>query len=140
MDFKNLRFTRTSEESKALNLDPKPKVIISASGMCEAGRIKHHLKHNLWNPKASIIFVGYQSVGTLGRSIVDGDKTVTIFGERIQVEAEIHNFQGFRTADKMVFEWVEVSKTASRDLSCMVKKALKDSWPKLFGRFTVIRA
>jgi metallo-beta-lactamase family protein len=108
LDFKNLRFTRTSEESKALNLDPKPKVIISASGMCEAGRIKHHLKHNLWNPKASIIFVGYQSVGTLGRSIVDGDKTVTIFGERIQVEAEIHNFQGFSGhADKDgLLEWV----------------------------------
>jgi len=95
LDFKNLRFTRSVEESVALNADPQPKIIISSSGMCEAGRIKHHLKHNLWNPKSSIVFVGYQAVGTLGRSIVDGAKTVTIFGEKIQVEAEIYNLEGF---------------------------------------------
>ena len=108
LDFKNLKFTRSSEDSKALNLDPEPKIIISASGMCEAGRIKHHLKHNIWNPKASIVFVGYQSVGTLGRSIVDGDKQVSIFGERMQVEAEIHNLQGFSGhADRdALMEWV----------------------------------
>ena len=108
LDFKNLKFTRTSEDSKALNMDPEPKIIISASGMCEAGRIKHHLKHNLWNPKSSIVFVGYQSVGTLGRSIVDGDKQVSIFGERIQVEAEIYNLQGFSGhADRdQLLEWV----------------------------------
>lgn len=95
LDFKNLIFTRSSEESMALNIDPEPKVVISASGMCEAGRIKHHLKHNLWNSKASIIFVGYQSVGTLGRSLLDGAEEVTIFGNKIKVEAEIHNLQGF---------------------------------------------
>lgn len=95
LDFKNLRFTKTVEESVALNNDPRPKIIISSSGMCEAGRIKHHLKHNLWNPKSSIVFVGYQAVGTLGRSIVDGCKRVTIFGEKIQVEAEIYNLEGF---------------------------------------------
>lgn len=95
LDFKNLRFTRSVEESVALNNDPRPKIIISSSGMCEAGRIKHHLKHNLWNPKSSIVFVGYQAVGTLGRSIVSGDKRVTIFGEKIQVEAEIYNLEGF---------------------------------------------
>ncbi len=108
LDFKNLKFTRTSADSKALNLDPQPKIIISASGMCEAGRIKHHLKHNLWNPKASIVFVGYQSVGTLGRSIVDGDKQVSVFGERIQVEAEVYNLQGFSGhADRNeLMEWV----------------------------------
>lgn len=108
LDFKNLIFTRSSDESKALNFDPEPKVVISASGMCEAGRIKHHLKHNLWNPKASIIFVGYQSVGTLGRSLLDGSKDVTIFGNKIKVEAEIHNLQGFSGhADKEgLMDWV----------------------------------
>ncbi len=108
LDFKNLKFTRTSEDSKALNLDPSPKVIISASGMCEAGRIKHHLKHNLWNPKASIVFVGYQGEGTLGRSILDGDKEVSIFGEKVRVEAEIHNLSGFSGhADRDgLMEWV----------------------------------
>ncbi|HHX14176.1 MAG TPA: MBL fold metallo-hydrolase, partial [Clostridiales bacterium] len=95
LDFKNLRFTRKSNESRALNDDPSPKVIIAASGMCEAGRIKHHLKHNLWNAKASIVFVGYQAVGTLGRSILDGCEDVSIFGERIHVSAEIHNLSGF---------------------------------------------
>jgi metallo-beta-lactamase family protein len=88
-------FTRTTEESVALNTNPEPKVIISTSGMCEAGRIKHHLKHNLWNPRSSIVFVGYQAKGTLGYSIVNGDKKVTIFGEKIQVEAEIYNLEGF---------------------------------------------
>ena len=95
LDFKNLKFTRSTEESIALNFDTRPKIIISSSGMCEAGRIKHHLKHNLWNPKSSIVFVGYQAVGTLGRSIVDGAKKVTIFGEKINVEAEIYNLEGF---------------------------------------------
>ncbi len=95
LDFKNLVFTRSSEESKALNFKEEPKIIISASGMCEAGRIKHHLKHNLWNPKSSIIFVGYQVEGTLGRSIVNGDKDVSIFGEKIHIRAEIYNLEGF---------------------------------------------
>lgn len=95
LDFKNLKFTRTSEESMWLNSDPEPKVIISASGMCDAGRIKHHLKHNLWNSKSSIIFVGYQAEGTLGKLIVDGAKEVTLFGEKIQVNAEIYNLEGF---------------------------------------------
>ncbi len=108
LDFKNLKFTRTSEESRALNFDPSPKVIISSSGMCEAGRIKHHLKHNLWNPKSSIVFVGYQAEGTLGRSIVNGDKRVTIFGEKINVEAEVYNLEGFSGhADKdALLEWL----------------------------------
>lgn len=95
LDFKNLRFTRTSAESMWLNSDPTPKVIISASGMCDAGRIKHHLKHNLWNSKASIVFVGYQAEGTLGKLIVDGAEEVTLFGEKVKVNAEIHNLEGF---------------------------------------------
>jgi len=108
LDFPNLVFTRTSEESVALNTDPRPKVIISSSGMCEAGRIKHHLKYNLWNPKSSIVFVGYQARGTLGYSILNGDKKVTIFGEKIHVEAEIHNLEGFSGhADKYgLLDWL----------------------------------
>lgn len=95
LDFKNLKFTRTTEDSMFLNMDKHPKVIISASGMCEAGRIRHHLKHNLWNPKSSVIFVGYQAEGTLGRMLVDGVKDVTLFGENIHVNAEIYNLEGF---------------------------------------------
>ncbi len=95
LDFKNLKFTRTSEESIWLNTDNEPKVVISASGMCEAGRIRHHLKHNLWNSRSSIIFVGYQAEGTLGKVLVDGAKEVTLFGEKIQVNAEIYNLEGF---------------------------------------------
>lgn len=95
LEFKNLRFTRSSKESQDLNFNKEPKIIISASGMCEAGRIRHHLKHNLWNPKNSIVFVGYQGQGTLGRSLVEGIKMVTLFGEEIQVNAEIHNLEGF---------------------------------------------
>ena len=95
LEFENLKFTRTSEESQWLNIDSEPKVIISASGMCEAGRIRHHLKHNLWNEKSSIVFVGYQGEGTLGRLIVDGAEEVTLFGEKVQVKAQVHNLEGF---------------------------------------------
>lgn len=95
LEFKNLKFTRSSKESQDLNFNKEPKIIISASGMCEAGRIRHHLKHNLWNPKNSIVFVGYQGQGTLGRSLVEGIKMVTLFGEEIQVNADIHNLEGF---------------------------------------------
>ncbi|MDO5137302.1 MAG: MBL fold metallo-hydrolase [Oscillospiraceae bacterium] len=87
--FDGLELCVTSEESKSLNLDPEPKVIISASGMCDAGRIRHHLKHNLWRPESIICFVGYQAEGTLGRRLYDGEKNVKIFNEEISVEAEI---------------------------------------------------
>ncbi len=95
LDFKNLHFTRSAQESAALNDDPTPKIIISASGMCDAGRIKHHLKHHLWNKNASVIFVGYQAEGTLGRRIRDGQKDVKIFGESIHVEADVYSIEGF---------------------------------------------
>ena len=95
LDFKNLKFTRSTEESQRLNLDSQPKVIISASGMCEAGRIRHHLKHNLWNEKNSIVFVGYQAEGTMGKLLLEGPESVKLFGEEIQVKAEIHNLEGF---------------------------------------------
>lgn len=95
LDFKNLKFTRSTEESQALNFDKSPKVIISASGMCEAGRIRHHLKHNLWDEKSSVVFVGYQAEGTLGRTLIEGKKDITLFGEPVHVNAEIHNLEGF---------------------------------------------
>lgn len=92
--FPGLKLSITSEDSKAINFDEEPKVIISASGMCDAGRIKHHLKHNLWRKESMVLFVGYQSVGTLGRSLVEGAKTVKLFGEEIQVNAEIQVLPG----------------------------------------------
>ena len=95
LDFKNLIFTRSTAESQALNSDRSPKIIISASGMCEAGRIRHHLKHNLWDSRNSIVFVGYQAEGTLGRYLIEGAKEVKLFGETIMVSAEIYNLEGF---------------------------------------------
>ena len=95
LEFPGLQFTRTAEESKALNEKNESSIIISASGMCEVGRIKHHLKHNLWNPNSTILFVGYQAPGTLGRRIVDGEKTVKIFGEEIAVNARIEYIEGY---------------------------------------------
>ncbi len=95
ISFKNLRFTASADESKALNEDETPKIIISASGMCEAGRVKHHLKHNLWRPESTILFVGYQAEGTLGRKIVSGEPRVKIFGEEIGVNAEIRMLDAF---------------------------------------------
>lgn len=95
LEFKNLHFVQSTEESKELNFDNTPKIIISASGMCDAGRIRHHLKHNLWRPESSIVFVGYQAENTLGRRLLDGEKRVKIFGEEINVSAEIHEIDGF---------------------------------------------
>ena len=108
LDFENLIITRSVGESKELNADMGPKVIISASGMCEAGRILHHLKHRLWDPKASLVFVGYQSEGTLGRRLVDGVKTVTLFGEAVDVNAEVISLEGFSAhADRDgLLDWV----------------------------------
>jgi len=95
LEFPGLQFTRTADESKALNESNMPSIIISASGMCEVGRIKHHLKHNLWNPNSTILFVGYQAPGTLGHRIVSGEKQVKIFGEDIAVNARIEYIEGY---------------------------------------------
>ena len=92
--FPGLRLSITSDESKAINFDMTPKVIISASGMCEAGRIRHHLKHNLWRPECTILFVGYQAVGTLGRNLLEGAQEVRLFGEHIEVRASIEKLAG----------------------------------------------
>ena len=95
LEFPGLKFTRTADESKALNESNEPSIIISASGMCEVGRIKHHLKHNIWNPNSTILFVGYQAPGTLGRTIVDGAQKVKIFGEEFSVKARIEYIEGY---------------------------------------------
>ena len=92
--FPGLTLTETSEESKALNLDTSSKVILSASGMCDAGRIRHHLKHNLWRKECTVVFVGYQAEGSLGRALLEGAKSVKLFGEEIAVNARIVNFKG----------------------------------------------
>jgi metallo-beta-lactamase family protein len=107
-NFTNLRMTETSEESKLLNEDHTPKVIISASGMCDAGRIRHHLKHNLWKPECTVVFVGYQGEGTLGRHLLEGAKSVKLFGEDIAVHAKIVNFQGLSShADRdHLINWI----------------------------------
>ena len=94
INFEDLKVSITSDDSKTINEDTVPKVIISASGMCEAGRIRHHLKHNLWRPESTILFVGYQAYGTLGRAIVEGAKSVRLFEETIQIQAEICQLDG----------------------------------------------
>lgn len=109
LTFPNLHLSITSEESKLINFDEEPKVIISASGMCEAGRIRHHLKHNLWRPECTILFVGYQAVGTLGRTIVEGAEEVKLFGEPIDIRAKIAQLPGMSGhADKNgLLEWLQ---------------------------------
>ena len=107
--FPGLRLTESVEESKLLNTDKTPKVIISASGMCDAGRIRHHLKYNLWRRESTIVFVGFQSPGTLGRTLLDGAKSVKLFGEEVAVLAEIENFKGLSShADRdHLIQWAQ---------------------------------
>ena len=107
--FDGLKVAVTSDESKAINEDKQPKIIISASGMCDAGRIKHHLKHNLWREESTILFVGYQAVGTPGRSILDGAESVKLFGEEIEVRAEICQLPGVsgHADDEGLMAWIK---------------------------------
>ena len=108
LDRPEIIYTRTTEESKAINEDKGPGIIISASGMCDSGRIKHHLKHHLWREKSHIVIIGYQGEGTIGRRIVDGAESVRLFGEEIAIKAHIHTLGGFSAhADqKGLLEWL----------------------------------
>ena len=94
LQFPGLRISETKEDSVAINADPNPKVILSAAGMCDAGRIRHHLKHNLWREECTILFVGYQAAGSLGRRLLEGADEVKLFGEEVQVNAEIAQMSG----------------------------------------------
>lgn len=114
--FAGLRTSVTSEDSKAINFDPNCKVILSASGMCDAGRIKHHLKHNLWRPECTVLFVGYQAVGSLGRAILEGASSVKLFGEEIDVKAEICRLPGVsgHADDQGLLRWISALKKKPR--------------------------
>ena len=116
--FPDLRLSITSDESKLINVDKAPKVILSASGMCEAGRIRHHLKHNLWRSDSTILFVGYQSAGTIGRKLVDGTESVRLFGETISVHAAICELDGISGhADRdMLLGWLRSMETAPKQV------------------------
>ena len=118
ISFPGLKTAVTSDDSKAINFNERPKVIISASGMCDAGRIKHHLKHNLWRPESTILFVGYQSVGTLGRALVEGAQKVKLFGEEIEVRAEIRVLAGVSGhADKdSLLTWISAFEQKPRQV------------------------
>lgn len=107
--FDGIRITETSDDSRLINEDQAPKVIISASGMCEAGRIRHHLKHNLWKKENIILFVGYQAEGSLGRRILNGETTVTLFGEDVSVNAEIASLKGIsgHADQKGLINWLK---------------------------------
>ena len=109
LSFPDLRLSVTSDDSKLINTEKRPKVILSASGMCEAGRIRHHLKHNLWQENSTILFVGYQAEGTLGRTLLNGADEVKLFGEPVQVNAEIcflHGISGH--ADNVgLMRWIQ---------------------------------
>ena len=107
--FKNLRYVKSTEESISLNKAKYPKVIISSSGMATAGRVRHHLKHNLWDPNNSLVFVGYQAEGTLGRILLDGTKKVKLLGEEIDVQLEIYDLEGFsgHADQKTLLDWIE---------------------------------
>ncbi len=95
LDFPTLHFTRSAQESQALNAVDHGAVILSASGMCTGGRILHHLKHNVWRPDVHIVFVGFQAQGTPGRALVDGARTISLMGERFAVRAHVHTLGGF---------------------------------------------
>ncbi len=114
--FEGLKTSVSAEDSKAINDMPEPKVILSASGMCDAGRIKHHLKHNLWRPESTVLFVGYQAVGTPGRAILEGADNIKLFGEEIEIRAEICSLPGVSGhADRDgLLRWISALKTAPK--------------------------
>ncbi len=135
--FPSLKTSVTSDDSKAINFLTEPVVIISASGMCEAGRIKHHLKHNLWRPESTIVFVGFQAKGTLGRTLLEGAKKVKLFGEEIEVKAEIKELPGISGhADQNgLLRWLAAfhKKTPERVFIVHGERDISDSFAKLIA-------
>jgi len=136
ISFPNLFFTDSVEDSKALNYDSTPKVIISSSGMCEAGRIRHHLKHNLERSDSCIIIAGFQARGTLGRSLLEGEKKVSIFDQEIEVAAKIYNFTGLSAhADKDgLIKWItSFDKKPDRVFVVHVEESVVDGFLETLG-------
>lgn len=117
-DLPEIFYTKTTEESRAINDDERPGIIIAGSGMCDAGRIKHHLKHHLWRETSHIVFIGYQGEGTIGRRIVDGAESVRLFGESVAVKAHIHTLGGFSAhADQRgLLEWLSYFKNPNLEI------------------------
>ena len=152
LSFEGLKVALTADESKLINEDPTPKVIISASGMCDAGRVRHHLKHNLWRPECTVLFVGYQSVGTLGRILQDGADEVKLFGETIGVRAEIHKLNGIsgHADNRGLMKWIGAFTnkprrmcsccTATTRLPICLPAVCKTSWGCMPPRLTTAKA
>lgn len=143
LTFPGLRLATTGEASKQINFDNNPKVIISASGMCEAGRIRHHLKHNLWRKDSTILFVGYQVHGTLGNLLLGGAKEVKLFGESIEVHAKIQNLAGISGhADQQhLLEWVKAfGETPKRIFVVHGEDSVCDTFASLITKETGVEA
>lgn len=104
----NLRFTQTTDQSREINALSGPAIVIAASGMCNAGRVKHHLRHNLWRPEASVVFVGFQAMGTPGRKIVDGARKIRLLGEDVAVNARVATIGGFSShaGQSQILTWL----------------------------------
>lgn len=143
--FGNLRYIKTQEESMLLNKSNYPKVIISSSGMATAGRVRHHLKHNLWNQDNSLVFVGYQAEGTLGRILLDGAEKVKLLGEEIDVQLEIYNLEGFsgHADQKTLIDWIDNFKVKPKKIFLVhgeegPANALGDIIKEKFGIETII--
>lgn len=144
-EFDNLKYIRSVEESVNLNISKHPKVIISSSGMANAGRVRHHLKHNIWDPRNAVIFVGFQAEGTLGRILVDGVKDVKILGEEISVKASIYSINGFSShADQnFLLEWMGHLKKTPKNVFIVhgeepASKAFASLLTHLYGMPTVV--
>lgn len=144
-EFENLTYIRSLEESVSLNMSKKPKVIISSSGMANAGRVRHHLKHNIWDSNNAVIFVGFQAQGTLGRMLVEGIKKVKILGEEISVKAGIYSINGFSAhADQnFLLKWMGHLKNTPKNVFIVhgeepASKALSSLLSHMYGMSTVV--
>ena len=143
ISFTGLKLAITSEESREINFIDTPKVIISASGMCEAGRIRHHLKHNLWREECTILFVGYQVPGTLGNHLLGGAKEVKLFGETIEVKAKIENLAGIsgHADQEHLLQWVKAfGNTPKRVFVVHGQDAVCDTFAELVTKETGVIA